>query len=74
MRQLRVHFTIVDQPPSDKQQTVAFLEFSTLVEDEVDVAAYGRKLSARVYIEEQAGTSDPPARYTVDLVPPPEAT
>lgn len=73
MRQLRVHVTLVDQPPSDKQQTVAFLEFSTLVEDEVDVAAYGRKLSARIYVEEEAGTNDPPARYTVDLVPPESA-
>lgn len=72
MRQLRVHLTLVDQPLSDKQETVAFLDFSTLVEDDVDVAGYGRKLSARIYIEDVRNTPDPPARYTVDLVPPPE--
>lgn len=73
MRQLRVHVTLIDQPPADKQQTVAFLEFSTLVDDDVDVVGYGRKLSARIFVEEEHDEPhSTPVRYTVDLVPGPE--
>jgi hypothetical protein len=69
MRELRLHVTLTDEPPTEKQRTVAYLEVSVLVEDEIDVGQYGALLNARCTIEDQTANAE--ARYTVDLVPGP---
>lgn len=73
MRQLRVHLTLLDEPPSDKQETVAFLEISAVVDDDIDLAAYAHQLNARCYVTllpiDGVPPGTDPQRITVDLVP-----
>jgi hypothetical protein len=66
MKEVRLHVTIFDEPPSEKQRAVAFVEVTTLVPDDKDAATYVNDLVARCYIEMDGGTEN---RITVDLRP-----
>lgn len=65
MKIVRLHASIFDTPPSDKQSTVAFVEMDAAIEDETSLEEYANGLTVRCYVTDDLEET----RATVDLVP-----
>jgi hypothetical protein len=65
MRVVRLHASIFDEPPSDKQSTVAFIEIDTLIPDDQTLSDYLGGLTVRCYVTDD----DAETRATADLTP-----
>ena len=53
MKTLRVHVVLYDGAPSDKEQSIAYLEVTHVVDDESTARDLADKISATVTIEDE---------------------